>query len=104
MAGFIPAIHAFPFWGRGHVEAKAWIMPGTSPGMTKWGDPFSALGVKVQRGASLPAPISRGEGAQAEGVEADEAGGVLLVIGAAVVLEGHQGVGVERLRALAPRH
>ena len=43
----------------------------------------------------------RGQRAKPERVEADEACRVLLVIGAAVILEGDERVAVERLRALA---
>src|SRR5688572_28865278 len=41
--------------------------------------------------------FARGEGAEAEGVELDEALSVLLVVGAAVVLEGDEVLRVERI-------
>ena len=50
----------------------------------------------------LPVAVPGGEGPEPEGVEPDEAGGVLLVICAAVVLEGDEGVGIEGFGALAP--
>src|SRR4029078_13048124 len=46
--------------------------------------------------------VAHGEGAQAQRVELDEAGGVLLVVGAFVVLEGDKRRRIERLSALAP--
>ena len=71
-----------------------------------WG-PLSRRGVETKGGAEAPpsdrnglAPglaVARGERAQAQRVELDEAGGVLLVVGALVVLEGDQLVGIERL-------
>ena len=51
---------------------------------------------------ALTAAVARRQRAQPQRVEADEAGGVLLVVGAAVVLEGDQRVRVERLRRLRP--
>src|SRR5215208_8167710 len=47
-------------------------------------------------------PSARGKRAQAQGVQADEARSVLLVIGAAVVLKGDEGIGIKRFRRFAP--
>src|SRR5690606_27397486 len=42
-------------------------------------------------------PVARGERAQAQRIELDEACGVLLVVSALIVLEGDELVGIERL-------
>src|SRR6476661_10943159 len=48
-----------------------------------------------------PLAVAHGERAQAQGVETDEAFGILLVVGALVVLEGDERRGIERLGAVA---
>src|SRR5690606_38444237 len=50
------------------------------------------------------AAVARAEGAQAKRVEPDEALSILLVVGAAVVLEGDEVVAVKRLQRTASGH
>ena len=58
-------------------------------------------GCQARRIAVSPLALARRERAQPQRVEADEALGVLLVVGAAIVLEGHQRVRIERFRRFA---
>src|SRR5215216_2694878 len=51
--------------------------------------------------SGLVRPATRGKRSQAQGVEPDETGSVLLIIGAAVVLEGDEGIGIKRFRRFA---
>src|SRR5918995_800941 len=51
--------------------------------------------------SGLMRPAARGKRAQAQGVQADETRSVLLIIGAAVVLEGDEGIGIKRFRRFA---
>ena len=58
---------------------------------------LGAAGRKFSGAGSAPA-VAGPEQAQAQRVELDEARGVLLVVGAGVLLEGDVALGVERLR------
>src|ERR1700680_856082 len=69
---------------------------------------FAYPGTPRRAGRRAPGPLDSRAGAVAGGkcpeaqrIQPDEAGGVLLVVGATVVLEGDQGVRIKGLRASA---
>ena len=57
-------------------------------------------GPAVEPDQTSRAPLAGRQGAQAQGIQADEACRILLVIGTTVIFEGHEVVLVERLRRL----
>ncbi len=49
---------------------------------------------------SAPQSVTHGKGPEAQGIEPNEALGVALVVGTAIILEGHQFLAVERVIAI----
>src|SRR3990170_5862138 len=80
------------FRGEGFCIQYRWVGPVAEPTQ------LSPRGTGTQMAASSSLPLAQQP--QAQRVELDEAFGVLLVVGAFIVLEGDDLVGVERFRAL----